>query len=58
MHLTPFVVCRRVLLKPFSYRPVGDHNLPLVIGLHCQFEDIQQFAGITTRETEQCVGLL
>jgi len=58
MQLTPLIVRGRVFLQPLRHQLISDHHLIAPFGGNRQLQDIQQLAGITTRETEQRIALL
>ena len=58
MQLTPLLVRGRVFLQPLRHQLISDHHLIAPFGGNRQLQDIQQLAGISTREAEQRVALL
>src|SRR5690554_7128588 len=54
VHLSVFVVLRRVLLKQFADKLVGkDHRFAFVVGIDYQLDDVEEFAGVAARKTQQ-----
>ena len=58
VHLAVLVVGGRVLLQPFGYDGVvDDYCFVLAHGLRDEVDDVEQFAGIASRVSEEGVGL-
>ena len=57
MHFPVLVVSQRILLQPFHDLLIGNNNRNFRIGLHHQFQDIQQLAGIPSGITEHGIRL-
>ena len=57
MHLAVLVISQRILLQTLVYDFIGDYHLIGTVGLNHKFQNIEQFAGITARETKYGCGL-
>ena len=58
VHLTVLIVCKRVLLQTLIHDFIGYYNLIGTFGLNHQLKDVEQFAGIASRETQDGCSLL
>ena len=58
MHLALFIISQWILLQLFLYHLIGDNHFLAASRFHHQFQDIEQFPGITATEAEHGCGFL
>ena len=58
MHLALLIISQRILLQLFLYHLIGDNHFIAACRFHHQFQDIEQFPGITATEAEHGCGFL
>ena len=58
MHLALLIVSQRILLQLFLYHLISDNHFLAASRFHHQFQDIEQFPGITATEAEHGCGFL
>ena len=58
MHLALLIISQRILLQLFLYHLISDNHFIAACRFHHQFQDIEQFPGITATEAEHGCGFL